>query len=1445
MKTKETHSPGVAKRSQISEKDDRRPAAMIPTRTRGVALILVLSLIVLATVLVVAFMSAVMSSGVGERAAASEASASQLASSAVQLVEGTITNATEPTTDTTVAWACQPGMIRTYGAGGSASSDPLAYYKLYSSDNMVISGKTACNQFTDPSQSNSLYQEIPQQWDKTPALYADLNAPLIVQSTTTGGASQLIFPIVDPRAQDLGVEGFSTSAAASATGLPDGVVPVTGAARRHSGGPHQVHRSARLPMPVRWMYVQRDGTMTVPSSGNATSASFSGTAAQFAANPIVGRVAFWTDDEDAKINVNTASEGTYEDTPISNSGTSSDVFSYPQTAGLGDYVLARVPGVQHEYQRYPGHPATTCLSSVFGGVLSGLSRGDSGGTEGIVHRITDVVPRITDIAAASTSSGVSSLGGTQSLSDSGGVASPLVTDVDRLYASLDEFQFAAPGSGAASSTRTAQYLGALSGTTAQSTEQNLVDTCRFFLTAHSKSPELNMFGLPRVAMWPLWDTAQNGSLTPFDAEILHCSTIATQPTISSTGQAVPADPHAFAFFRANALSATADFPLSGTLPAGGTGVQRNRGVYGYLHTLMGRSVPGYGQSFAAKYANGSPADSDQILTEIFDYIRSTNLADNSVSAGPSGTVTAVPYTGSYGSSPSANQGKNGSSPGQVIPIQIPASSAVGGGTQGFGRIATVSEMLLVLSKVDDRKIVTAMPGGTNYVSKITVTGSGIGNVDPTKQTAVEWCLIPKLSSPMCGYVGLSNDIRLAFSSDPNNPLSINGQAVNLSTSPNVYDTGRISVSGRDAVIGGNIGLMSMIETAGSPNTGSPSDSMYPTGLVLVNGVSGNSPPTVSPAPGNTMTISGGIVVKLYSPAGSSAVPGPLLQTYTMDFPSMTVPIPQVYTTGSTAYGWYGTFRTRYPAYVPTTSGTTSTAVFSYPATANKGDLNGTNGRFSNGYKNFIGGNSTYSTPNNVGTDIVRSLVPTGAATGGASILGDIRVVATSPTPPTSLWQPTLTSSGALPTSTTYAADSAEMGTLIYSPGDAHGQLSPQISVGYQYPPQVPPLPAGTAAVSMPGGLPADWDNAPGLMTDGPWINKPDEGMTESGTIVPYIGGYETMTHSGAPLTTQFSPNRQVSSPVMFGSLSTGSDHPWRTLLFRPAKLPGYQGGYPHPGNASPGTVVPDHVLLDLFWMPIVEPYGISEPFATSGKINLNTQIAPFTYITRTTGMNAVLKAVMITALNPDAGGTTGSGKFVKIPSYKWDTSNTSNNSAVKTRYPIDATATLGQLTAAADTTAAYPEFLRSSHTAATPNFFVSGSQICDVPLVPTGAGSLATFWRQNSLTGDNSLERPYSMIYPRVTTKSNIFTVHVMAQSLKKIATDPGQNVWNEGRDLITSEYRGAYTIEKYFDPNKDDITTDAAGTVPSPATMDNAISSTAAVRNTKWRLLSVKRFGQ
>jgi hypothetical protein len=44
-------------------------------------------------------------------------------------------------------------------------------------------------------------------------------------------------------------------------------------------------------------------------------------------------------------------------------------------------------------------------------------------------------------------------------------------------------------------------------------------------------------------------------------------------------------------------------------------------------------------------------------------------------------------------------------------------------------------------------------------------------------------------------------------------------------------------------------------------------------------------------------------------------------------------------------------------------------------------------------------------------------------------------------------------------------------------------------------------------------------------------------------------------------------------------------------------------------------------MLDLFHVPVVEPYAISEPFSTAGKVNLNYVIAPFGYAAGDAGTN--------------------------------------------------------------------------------------------------------------------------------------------------------------------------------------------------------------------------------
>jgi uncharacterized protein (TIGR02600 family) len=319
---------------------------------------------------------------------------------------------------------------------------------------------------------------------------------------------------------------------------------------------------------------------------------------------------------------------------------------------------------------------------------------------------------------------------------------------------------------------------------------------------------------------------------------------------------------------------------------------------------------------------------------------------------------------------------------------------------------------------------------------------------------------------------------------------------------------------------------------------------------------------------------------------------------------------------------------------------------------------------------------------------------------------------------------------------------------------------------------VPDLPSTIDANSRTRLNRGDWDTGVAYVMDGAYINKPDEGNSYrggTGAQIPYFDNNQAQ--EGGP--TFFSPNRQMPSPVMFGSLPTGvfADNngigrSWRTLLFRPDTAAGTAGT--HDGAKAPK----DHLLLDLFWMPVVEPYAISEPFSTAGKINLNTQVAPFTYIKRNTGLRALLKSVRVAAI-PTA-----------------DAAKYKGGSAGNYRHEVDADETLRQV--------------EDRFKAGVNKPFRSASEICELFLVPEGKKleDMTDYWNStNKLTGDNLREWPYALLYPRLTTKSNTFTVHFWVQTLKQRNRDKtGWNIWDEKTDVVTGEYRGSSIIERYVD---------------------------------------------
>ncbi|MGI9243878.1 MAG: hypothetical protein ACR2RV_23985, partial [Verrucomicrobiales bacterium] len=298
----------------------------------------------------------------------------------------------------------------------------------------------------------------------------------------------------------------------------------------------------------------------------------------------------------------------------------------------------------------------------------------------------------------------------------------------------------------------------------------------------------------------------------------------------------------------------------------------------------------------------------------------------------------------------------------------------------------------------------------------------------------------------------------------------------------------------------------------------------------------------------------------------------------------------------------------------------------------------------------------------------------------------------------------------------------------------------------------------------------DWDNGLGAHLDGPFINYPN-GM-------PFIHGddllwFDRLADQNLSSETSdspfFSTKRAIPSPGTFGSLPTGvqSSIPWRTLLFRPDTQ--------HFGASQ----VPDHLWMDLFRMPTVEPEAISGRWAQKGKVNLNYQILPFSYIERSTAMHALLKSERMLAVPTSA-----------ARDYKTE-------GGADYRFPINAATTLLQ---------AEDRFSRGE-------FFRTASEFCEIYLVPEAPGaprdrntlgvpvegdyqSMRDFWGANALTGDNSKERPYTTLYSNLTTRSNRFKVHIQAQTITKSDASP-PDTFDPALDTISDQVATAAYVQR------------------------------------------------
>ena len=1297
-----------------------------PSRRRAVALILALAFIVLIAANIIGFLVTATSARRESAGYESGIAVKQLADMVTNVVMGQIGDGTRsweiPPASPSVkgggarlTYSTQPGLIRTYTDTGSRGR----IFKLYSSDTMVTNpGKLW-------SVTTELGNEVVANWPAQPAHFTDLNQPvlfadpvgLIIPSGSTGKFSAA-YPILDPLAMlptasaSAGVEGFGLLGIPGYKGgngqpfLSTSDDPTTPAAAGKTSNP--------APMPVRWIYVLQDGTLTTPaaSSVNTLTADWSALPAASPlrpskTNPIIGRIAFWTDDETCKLNVNTSGEPTPWDTP--------------RAVTIQDLKYGQFQPAQQEYQRFPGHPFTTALSPVlFPSVkLTAQQKED----------IYKIIPRL---GTGGTLAATRAIPASATATDS----TRITLDADRLYANMDEFLFAPPPTGAA--VRPENPLAANS-TLPKFRDQ--LKRSRFFLTANSRAPEVTLFGTPRISLWPV--STNTGLRTPFDTLAAFCT---------SVGPRAPATPMPFYFQRQDSTSPKADYD----------NIARNGQLYQYLQTLTSKAVPGYGGNFKQKWGD----DRDQVLTEIFDYIRCVNLRD--------------PVLVAANKTPFADNG-------QVAPIQI-------GSTQGFGRYHTISQF------------------GFHFICAQDGASGAFDDKNnpklPEGERSIEAAFLFSPFSPSLGFYKIAED--LTYEVTFQKPFTIDSQDLKMPSGNATLNNGIGNGwhnNGREH--GGPGGLRGPIQSFGGGGYKFASQAK----------------PRVKIKKGaETMSFSGGTIqVKL-------KIKGNLIQTFKLDFPGGTFPVPKLVTTGTTAYrgcnattaDFWWTFGQRYSraGEAPHAPGTEYAS-----ATRRWADSGGPAG--------FKAGGLFRA------EDVVRSIVPDH---------GDLRLIAAKSQISASEFVKVRTAEWDSNFRFLHVFVSSAGSHFLYgfanepgsSPSTNSGdipsanltdQLVPDSRVSYHYS-KFPEIRPGAGLKYNKWN---DFDNGMANWPDGAYINKPDEG-NQASTSSPYTYFAWNFTAANEIF---FSPSRLVPSAGMLGSLPTGikrhtagNPHAWETLLFRPE--PRKSQGQEHPGLSTPK----DHLIMDLFWMPMGEPYPISEPFSTAGKVNLNYEIAPFSYIRRTTALRGAMKSeeplVLINSgakiyklwdhdTNdypkglPNAASNDNTDSKVHTD---WDKAYKGQAPFDKLRRAIDVEKTLAQ----ADTRFKNGEAFRSA------------TEICELHLVRDGE-KLSDYqngstYDQALPTGDNTRERPYANLYAKLTTKSNTFNVHLRVQILRKRSGGTVNHaVWNEGSDSIIAEHRGSALIERYVDasdPNLPDFAT------KTDATLDNYA---------RFRILSTNKF--
>jgi uncharacterized protein (TIGR02600 family) len=926
--------------------------------------------------------------------------------------------------------------------------------------------------------------------------------------------------------------------------------------------------------------------------------------------------------------------------------------------------------------------------------------------------------------------------------------------MDRLYASIDELCFNTNMTGNPLQ-RQANPV-----TAAQ------LETARFVLTAHSRAPETTLLGEPRVAIWPVADSTSAGAprITATDSAITNVATVGAGTT----------NARSYFFQRNDPLNPKDDFDPSVSSPA----TASNLRLFSDLVDRGNLSLPGYGTTLSAKYPGAAWT---QIVLEITDFIRGFNAVDPS----------PAPFVPFAGGNPSTHIGY-----GFIDPLTTTYGTGANQiALRGLGRCPTLSSLTLVFYVSgfgfdSASKMAQIDFEGMDDAQAAQIWQTNLYPASPlwehVTSVLVRCFVVPCTFQPGCGYPEVSDNCTIQIS-------GLNGIGVTTTTSNDFgfFSTpltshllnDALSVPPAERAWGGNEGPLAWRAAALDAKKSDPFTYAFAgtTSLVvpLLPPTVANSQFTYTSATGliwpknkPSLTIQGTPSLTVLIQDGN----GKTLQTHNIALPkNTTIPVP-------TLVSEYplqdGSTTPVMPSYYMTLKNRVLATQASRPFLIQPGDTSRSM-EAATDLRVFAGLASVPPTMFQMHPITVN--VPGGSHAHNLRFADGTAVCGASGTT-------------SLVSSAIYAAATNSLTWTSWQNGATTNYswpISPPCSC--------PTAPSGTSGVTMtPVGQTAtqtallgDWDTGPGFSPDGAQINLPD-----SGTTLAPAAAYFSLTGGQVGAATQRTPNALVPSPVVFGSLPAGIDPrdsllsttnpsgtpasaPWRTLLFCP---------YPaadtaHPGFASP----PDHLVLDNFWMPVVEPYPISTCMATAGKINLNDQIAPFTYLHRNTALRALLDNLRIPAISVS-----------QASAYK-----SSGTALTSIWNPVDENATIAQIE---------NRFANNSVDA-----YLSESEICTVPLVPLGLMSQGTsvsdaqtaldwFWNTDSvpnglLTGDNLRELPYAQLYGRLTTRSNSYTVHVRVQVLQKLPHDPNQNVWNEGVDLVQGDWRVSYEIERYLDP--------------------------------------------